>query len=156
MPKIYAEYHDKFINNYFETSQDKVIGMDRIVYAQNKQGYLIPCTLLIKILPNLDEGILFVSFMKDLKVANKNLKSQNMFINKSKNIECTDEEDEKVRIRIKFSKNDRLITSYLTEKLGLFSESHQAATGRSGFRPRWPTGTLNTPMNSPWTPLFQS
>ena len=96
MPKVYGDFHDKFINNYFETSQDKVIGLDRIVYPQNKQGYIVPCTLLIKVLPSLDEGIQFVSFLKDLKVANKNLKTQNQLINKSKDIVCNDEDDEKV------------------------------------------------------------
>lgn len=96
MPKVYADFHDKFINNYFETSQDKVIGIDRIVYPQNKQGYIVPCTLLIKVLPSLEEGIQFVSFLKDLQVANKNLKSQKMAINKSKDIETDDDNDEKV------------------------------------------------------------
>lgn len=100
MPKVYADLHDKFINNYFETSQDKVIGIDRIVYPQNKQGYVVPCTLLIKILPNLDDGIQFVSFLKDLQVANKNLKSQKMNINKSKDIECSDDDDERVILYI--------------------------------------------------------
>jgi PAS domain S-box-containing protein len=56
MPKCYADVHDKFINNYFETAKDKIINMDRIVFPQNKQGYVVPCTLLIKVLPNLDEG----------------------------------------------------------------------------------------------------
>jgi len=96
MSKVYADFHDKFISNYFETSQDKIIGMDRIVYAQNKQGYLVPCTLLIKVLPNLDEGIQFVSFLKDLRVANKSLKTQNQLINKSKDINCSDEDDDRV------------------------------------------------------------
>lgn len=96
MPKVYADFHDKFINNYFETSQERVIGVDRIVFPQTKQGYITPCTLLIKVLPNLDDGIQFVSFLKDLNVANKNLKSQNQIIKKTKENESIDEDEEKV------------------------------------------------------------
>ena len=66
MPKAYADLHDGFIRSYLETSESKIIGLEKFVFPQNKQGYLVPCTLMIKVLPNLDEGIQIVGFLKDI------------------------------------------------------------------------------------------
>lgn len=68
MPKIIADIHDSLLKNYFESSESKIVGtgMERIVYPQNKNGYIIPCTLMIKVLPNLDEGIRIVGFFKEI------------------------------------------------------------------------------------------
>ena len=62
--------------NYLETSEPKVIGLERLVLCQNKLGYLVPCTLMIKVLPNLDEGIQIVGFLKDIDQSQNLLKSQ--------------------------------------------------------------------------------
>ena len=46
------------MRNYFETNKtNNIIGRERTVLPINRLGYLVPCTLMIKILPNLDEGI---------------------------------------------------------------------------------------------------
>ena len=66
MPKVYADLHDGFMRCYLETSESKIIGLERLVFPQNKQGYLIPSTLMIKVLPNLNEGIQIVGFLKDI------------------------------------------------------------------------------------------
>lgn len=78
MPKVYADLHDGFMKNYLETSDPKVIGIERLVLCQNKVGYLVPCTLMIKVLPNLDDGIQIVGFLKDIdnNQATNMLKSQ--------------------------------------------------------------------------------
>ncbi len=58
MPKYLAEVHNKFMKDYFEnTKKDTIVGKERFVLPINKQGYLVPCTLMIKILPNLEDGI---------------------------------------------------------------------------------------------------
>lgn len=57
MPRVYGNMHDAFIHRYLETSESKVIGVERQVMCQNKAGYIVPCTIMIKILPSLDEGI---------------------------------------------------------------------------------------------------
>ena len=75
MPKAYADLHDGFIRSYLETSESKIIGLERLVLPQNKQGYLVPCTLMIKVLPNLDEGIQIVGFLKDIDTANAYMKN---------------------------------------------------------------------------------
>mmetsp|Transcript_28675 Transcript_28675/g.25657 ORF Transcript_28675/g.25657 Transcript_28675/m.25657 type:complete len:287 (-) Transcript_28675:781-1641(-) len=67
MPKIIRELHDGFMRHYFETSQAKIIGQERTVFPINKKGYMIPCTLMIKVLPTLDEGIKLVGFLKDIE-----------------------------------------------------------------------------------------
>lgn len=51
-----------------ETSEAKTIGQERTVLALNKQQYLVPCSLMTKVLPNLDEGIQIVGFLKDIDV----------------------------------------------------------------------------------------
>ncbi|CAD8089671.1 unnamed protein product [Paramecium primaurelia] len=76
MPKVYADQHDQFMKNYLETSDSKVIGQERILLAQNKNNYLVPCTLMIKVLPNLDEGIQIVGFLKDIEPGSSYLRSE--------------------------------------------------------------------------------
>ena len=76
MPKVYADLHDGFMRNYLETSESRVIGMERVVFPQNKNGYLVPCTLMIKVLPNLNEGIQIVGFLKDIDSAASFMKTE--------------------------------------------------------------------------------
>ena len=57
MPKIYAELHDNFMKEFLETSKTKIIGSERLIFAQDKDGFIVPCTLMIKILPSLVDGI---------------------------------------------------------------------------------------------------
>lgn len=33
MPKIYAEMHDNFLKNFLNTSEERIIGLERIVMA---------------------------------------------------------------------------------------------------------------------------
>jgi len=75
MPKIYADLHDGFMRSYLETSESKIIGLERLVLPQNKQGYLVTCTLMIKVLPNLDEGIQIVGFLKDIDTTSDFMKN---------------------------------------------------------------------------------
>lgn len=70
MPKIIGDAHDGFMKNYFESSEPVVMGQERIVFPINKGGYLVPCSLMIKILPTLDDGIRVVGFLKDLEGEN--------------------------------------------------------------------------------------
>lgn len=72
MPKIIADSHDNYMKRYFETSESRVIGKERLVFPINKAGYLVPCSLMIKVLPTLDEGIRIVGFLKDIENTNTN------------------------------------------------------------------------------------
>lgn len=57
MPKIYADNHNQFIDNFLATSQETVMGKDRLVMAINAQGFMVPCNIMIKVFPNLEDGI---------------------------------------------------------------------------------------------------
>lgn len=74
-PKVYSEIHDTFMKKYFETSEGKVFGQERFVFPVTKAGYIVPCTLMVKILPNLDEGIKVVGFLKDVDAGSTYIKS---------------------------------------------------------------------------------
>lgn len=65
MPKIFADSHDDLLFKYFD-SPDRQLSIERTVYPMNVKGYIVPCALLAKILPNLDEGIQIVGFLRKL------------------------------------------------------------------------------------------
>lgn len=67
MPKVIGDLHNGFMKNYFETSQPKIIGLEREVFPINKKGYMVPSTLMVKVLPTLSEGIRMVGFLKDIE-----------------------------------------------------------------------------------------
>ena len=55
MPKAIADEHDYIMKNYFETGRNKAIGVERIVFPLTKRGYILPCSLMVKVLPNISE-----------------------------------------------------------------------------------------------------
>ena len=67
MPKVYGDKHNGFMKRYFESSIPHILNNDRIVFPINKQGYLVACTLYVKILPKLEKGIEIVGFLNDLQ-----------------------------------------------------------------------------------------
>ncbi len=71
MPRVIGDIHDNIMRNFFETSESGIIGRDRTVLAMHKNGYLVPCILMTKIYPNLDEGIRVVGFLKKIVENNK-------------------------------------------------------------------------------------
>lgn len=66
MPKVYADRHQQFMLDYFDTAQPKVMSRERLIFPINRSNFIKPCTLYIKVLPNLDEGIKVVGFIKDI------------------------------------------------------------------------------------------
>jgi hypothetical protein len=59
--------HDKFLSTFLDNGQQRAIPKERIVFALNKLGYLVPCKLMTKVIPNLIEGIRIVGFLKVLE-----------------------------------------------------------------------------------------
>ncbi len=49
MPSIYADLHDKFVENYVNANETKSLISDRIVMVKNKMNYLIPAHLTVKV-----------------------------------------------------------------------------------------------------------
>lgn len=66
MPKFYGEHHNAVLARYISVSESKVNGLERIVPALNKDGYICPATALTKVLPSLDFGIQIVGFLAKL------------------------------------------------------------------------------------------
>lgn len=75
IPKYLSELHDTLMRNYFETSESKVMGVERFVFPLSKKGYVVPCTLMIKVLPDLERGVRLVGFLND--VENENTLAKN-------------------------------------------------------------------------------
>mgnify|MGYP000952821047 CR=1 FL=1 len=65
-PKVFGEIHNAILENYFDNADNKVYGTEKLVFPVNKQGYIVPCTLMSKILPSLDEGLRLVGFLKEV------------------------------------------------------------------------------------------
>jgi hypothetical protein len=64
MPEIIGVHHNKFIQKYLaKSSSITAITAEKVVLAQNIKGYLVPCNILLKLLPNLSDGIKLISFM---------------------------------------------------------------------------------------------
>ncbi len=66
LPRGLAEIHDKFMNNYLQTSEEKTINKEMLTFPVNKAGYIVPCSLMVKVLPNLNAGIRFIGFLREL------------------------------------------------------------------------------------------
>jgi len=80
IPKYLAEIHDGLMRNYFETSESKVLGLERLVFPLTKKGYVVPCTLMIKVLPDLTNGVRLVGFLNEVENENgftKNVEFEN-------------------------------------------------------------------------------
>lgn len=69
IPKALAEVHDDMVNHFIETSIPKAIGVERLVLPVTRHGFVVPSMLMIKILPNLEDGLQFVGFIKEFSSA---------------------------------------------------------------------------------------
>ena len=67
MPRVIRDIHDKFMLTYFETSHANTMGTETRVYPLNKSGYIKPCTILVHLVPNLDEGITLIGFLAEVQ-----------------------------------------------------------------------------------------
>jgi PAS domain S-box-containing protein len=68
MPEFYGSQHDGYMRRYLETGEARIIGKKRNIYALDKKGYLKGCSLFLKVLPDLSEGIHFIGMIRDFDV----------------------------------------------------------------------------------------
>jgi len=66
MPNPHRDAHDSYLSRYFETGEERIIGSPREVYAQHKQGHLIPVRLGVGRVNLKDGETLFVGFVADI------------------------------------------------------------------------------------------
>ena len=67
MPKIYSDYHDLWMKRYFTTNTDKSMNREMKVFARGRQGFCIQINMLIKIIPEISEGIKIVGVFTELR-----------------------------------------------------------------------------------------
>ena len=48
-PKCYADYHDNILRTYLENAESKNIGVERLILPQAKNGYVVGCSLMVKV-----------------------------------------------------------------------------------------------------------
>jgi two-component system sensor kinase FixL len=65
MPSPYREQHDGYLNRYLATGQKRIIGIDRVVVGQRKDGSTFPMTLAVGE-TRIDDKIHFTGFIRDL------------------------------------------------------------------------------------------
>lgn len=57
MPKIYADHHDTWMRRFFIDNRSTVMNMDRKIFVLSRSGFIVPCNLIIKMFPDLQEGL---------------------------------------------------------------------------------------------------
>ena len=78
MPEIIASYHNRFIQNCFvKTTTSAFNSKERLVFPQHSLGYLVPCAVLIRLVPNLDKGIQFIGFLNKVAFMDEIRKGEN-------------------------------------------------------------------------------
>lgn len=48
MPKLFAIFHDRILENYQQTNRPRMMNKDRAIWGRSKDGYLFPFTICIK------------------------------------------------------------------------------------------------------------
>jgi len=73
MPEIMGIHHNVYLESYFErhnrSNTNEV--SEQIVFPQHAKGYIVPCMRLVRLVPNLDNGVQFLGFValaKDLSI----------------------------------------------------------------------------------------
>ncbi|EGR31213.1 PAS domain S-box family protein, partial [Ichthyophthirius multifiliis] len=65
MPPIYQQNHDSFVFKYLNSAQSQYVGHQRLVLCKNKNKYISSVDILVKVLPNIDQGIQFIGFLNN-------------------------------------------------------------------------------------------
>lgn len=50
MPNIYSKIHDAIIENFLQTTENKNLSKERMVYIKMKSNYIAPCYILLKVI----------------------------------------------------------------------------------------------------------
>lgn len=66
MPETIGKHHNIFLQSSFEKKDqsNKEEIKERLVFSQHKKGYLVPTLLFARVVPNLENGVQFLGFLK--------------------------------------------------------------------------------------------
>ncbi len=76
IPYYISQFHESFIKRYFNTAVKNVLDVDRILFGLKSTGFLVPVILHTKIIPNLDQSIRFIGYMKKIEKIHNFFKSR--------------------------------------------------------------------------------
>jgi len=65
-----GQHHDRFIKNFLETANARILNKSKILFGQTANGFLIPLQNIIKTIPNLEESIRFIALMQKVRKTN--------------------------------------------------------------------------------------
>ncbi len=66
MSELYADHHDQYIQNYYQTGVKKIIGIGRQVTGKRKDGQLFPVELSVGEIFSQGESVGFVGIIRDV------------------------------------------------------------------------------------------
>jgi PAS domain S-box-containing protein len=74
VPEYYRADHEEHFKRFFEREEETrpVLNTERIVYAQNFRGYIVPSSIMIKTLPEVNGYLKIVAFLTPSDKLNKN------------------------------------------------------------------------------------
>jgi len=64
MPKVIGEVHDNFMMHHVRTGRGFLLGNERMVFIQTKEGYLEPVCIIANTLPGLENGLEYIGFLR--------------------------------------------------------------------------------------------
>ncbi len=65
MPGLIGMHHNALLENFFERQERARTSSlhERLIFPQHIKGYIVPCTILVRLVPNLDKGVQFLAFI---------------------------------------------------------------------------------------------
>lgn len=70
MPNFFKARHSKFIIRQYETGRKKILNNEFFTYALHIDGFTVPITIIVKLLPNFSETIQYAAFMNEIIIDN--------------------------------------------------------------------------------------
>lgn len=69
MPKLFYELHDGFILRYINRPDEQIDSHEFPIFPVSKDGFLVEATLLVKLIPELEDGFHLAGFIKKAEAA---------------------------------------------------------------------------------------
>ena len=68
LPECLRQHHNNFMRRYFKLNRPKVMDSERAVFPMDKNGFILPQSLLIKVVPNLSKGLEVIGLLSNLNI----------------------------------------------------------------------------------------
>jgi len=124
MPAIIGEKHDAFMLRHYQTGESYVLGQERLMFIQTKDGLIEPVCISVKTLPSIEKGVRYVGFIRrDLpKIRNTYIKIPSQYKGKPLSFVLTDEGGNIIGISKKACSLFGLTPKYIMRKKGFTTQ----------------------------------